>query len=379
MNTLTKQKDDIIICSTVNQNSLSSRSISMSQNKLINTRVLDVISISSPNEVVAEIPQSEESKETVLAARGEIVDIIHRKSRKLMVVIGPCSIHDPKAAIEYAEWLKTQRQKFGQELEIIMRAYLEKPRTTIGWKGIINDPHLDGSAHMDEGVRIARKLLRDITSLGVPVATELLDIRTPQYVADLISWGAIGARTIESQLHRELVSGVSFPVGLKNGTAGGIQIAIDAINTAENKHNFIGIDMDGHTAIIKTSGNKDTFLILRGSRQGPNYSAESVQNTLKLISEAGKNPSLMIDCSHANSGKDYRKQPLVAEDVASQISAGNRNIIGVMIESNLSEGSQPIGDGRGLEYGKSITDACVGLGTSEKMLKELAGAVRTRG
>lgn len=379
MSTLTRQKDGILICSTINGNSLSSRSISMSQNKLINTRVLDVVSISSPNEVVAEIPQSEKSKKTVLNARGKIVDIIHQKSKKLMVVIGPCSIHDPKAAIEYAHWLKSQREKHNEDLEIVMRTYLEKPRTTIGWKGIINDPHLDGSAHMDEGVRIARKLLHDITSLGVPVATELLDIRTPQYVADLISWGAIGARTIESQLHRELVSGVSFPVGMKNGTGGGVQIAIDAMNTAENKHSFIGIDMKGHTAIIKTAGNKDTFLILRGSRQGPNYSEDSVKNAVELLENSHRNPSVMIDCSHANSGKDYRKQPIVAKDVASQIVDGNENIIGVMIESNLVEGNQPIGGGKNLEYGKSVTDACVGLESSEKMLEELARAVRTRG
>lgn len=379
MNTLISQKDDIINCSTINGKSLLNSSKFMPENKLINTRVIDVISISSPNDVVAEIPQSEESKETVLTTRKKISDIIHRKSKQLLVVIGPCSIHDPKAAIEYANWLKSQRERYGQDLEIVMRAYLEKPRTTIGWKGIINDPHLDGSAHMDEGVRIARKLLHDITSLGVPVATELLDIRTPQYVADLISWGAIGARTIESQLHRELVSGVSFPVGLKNGTAGGVQIAIDAMDTAENKHNFIGIDMDGHTAIIKTSGNKDTFLILRGSKLGPNYSADAVKDVVELLKRDGQRTSLMIDCSHANSGKDYRKQPVVAEDVASQIKSGNEDIIGVMIESNLAEGSQPINGGKNLEYGKSITDACVGLADSEKMLEKLAAAVKTRG
>ncbi len=378
MSTLTSQKDDILICSISNGN-LSVRSISMSQNKLTNTRVLEVVSISSPNEVVAEIPQSEESRKTVLSSREKIVDIINQKSKKLLVVIGPCSIHDPKAAMEYAKWLKVQREKFGKDLEIVMRAYLEKPRTTVGWKGIINDPHLNGSAHMDEGVHIARKLLHDITSLGVPVATELLDIRTPQYVADMISWGAIGARTVESQLHRELVSGVSFPVGLKNGTAGGIQIAIDAMDTAENKHNFIGIDMDGHTAIIKTGGNKDTFLILRGSKIGPNYSADTVQDVVALLKRAGQRTTLMVDCSHANSGKDYHRQPEVAKDVAGQIAGGNRNIIGVMIESNLVEGSQPIGDGKNLEYGKSVTDACVGLPDSEKMLEELANAARTRG
>ncbi|MEX2014559.1 MAG: 3-deoxy-7-phosphoheptulonate synthase [Candidatus Saccharimonadales bacterium] len=379
MDTLTRQKDDILNCSTIKDNPSLSGSILMPQNKLINTRVLDVISISSPDSVIADIPQSDKSEETVLDARKKIVDIISRKSKKIMVVIGPCSVHDPKAAIEYAEWLKNQREKHSEDLEIVMRAYLEKPRTTIGWKGIINDPHLDGSGHMDEGVRIARKLLQDITSSGVPVATELLDIRTPQYVADLISWGAIGARTIESQLHRELVSGISFPVGMKNGTGGGIQIAIDAMNAAENKHSFIGIDMDGQTAIIKTSGNKDTFIILRGSKEGPNYSADSVRDVVEMLKDSHRNTSVMIDCSHANSGKDYRKQPVVAKDVAGQIAAGDRNIIGVMIESNLNEGSQSIGDGKDLEYGKSITDACVGLSDSEKILDELAEAVRTRG
>jgi 3-deoxy-7-phosphoheptulonate synthase len=231
---------------------------------------------------------------------------------------------------------------------------------------------------MDEGVRIARKILHDITSLGVPAATELLDTRTPQYLSDLISWGAIGARTVESQLHRELVSGVSFPVGLKNGTGGGIQIAIDAMNTAENKHDFIGIDMNGQTAIIKTSGNKDTFIILRGSNQGPNYSAEFVQNVVSLLEKSHKKPSVMIDCSHANSGKDFRMQPVVAKDAAAQIARGNRNIVGAMIESNLTEGNQPIGNGEDLEYGKSITDACVGLESSEKILDELAEAISTR-
>lgn len=379
MSALTMQKNDILICSTINVSPRTTKSIFMPQNKLINSRVSEVIAISSPNKVVAEIPQSEESKKTVLEAREKIVEIINQSSNRLLVMVGPCSIHDPKSAIEYAHWLKAQREKYSQDLELVMRTYLEKPRTIIGWKGIINDPHLDGSAHMDEGVHIARELLHEITSLGVPVSTELLDIRTPQYIADLISLGAIGARTIESQLHRELVSGVSFPVGLKNGTAGGIQIAIDAMNSARNQHNFIGIDMDGQPAIIKTKGNKDTFLILRGGKIGSNYSADSVQDVIALLQRNNMSTSLMIDYSHANSGKDYRNQPIVAKDVAEQIAGGNKNIVGVMIESNLEEGSQPIGNGKNLEYGKSITDACIGLPDSEKMLEELARSVKTRG
>ena len=353
-------------------------SIKMTKNKLVNRRVKDVISISSPNEVIAEIPQTEKSAQTVLESRERIKNIIHQKDRRLLVVIGPCSIHDPKAALEYARWLKKQSDKYAVELEIVMRAYLEKPRTTIGWKGIINDPHLDGTAHMDEGVKIARQLLMDIASAGLPVASELLDIRTPQYVSDLISWGAIGARTIESQLHRELVSGVSFPVGLKNGTGGNIQIAIDAMAAAESEHSFIGIDMDGQTAIIKTAGNLDTHLILRGGSKGPNYSKEDVASTVKLLEQANQNTSLMVDCSHANSNKDFHRQPAAAENVAGQIAGGNNDIIGVMIESNLVEGSQSIGNGKNLVYGQSITDACIGLDDSAKMLSTLAKAVKSR-
>lgn len=359
---------------------LLNRKTVMNKNPLINQRVEKVVSISSPHQVIEELPQSENSQNTVLAARKSAIEIISPNSTddRLLVILGPCSIHDSKAALEYAEWLKLQRDKYSAELEIIMRTYLEKPRTTIGWKGIINDPHLNGTAHMDEGVRIARNLLLEITSLGVPASTELLDIRTPQYISDLISWGAIGARTIESQLHRELVSGVSFPVGLKNGTGGGLQIALDAMESAGNQHNFIGIDMDGQTAIIKTSGNHDTHLILRGSSAGPNYDKESVAKVIEMLKNAGKNPNIMIDCSHANSNKDFRNQPKVASNVAEQISSGNKNIVGVMIESNLVEGNQPLGDGVNLTYGQSITDACVGLSASETMLEELAQAVKTR-
>lgn len=350
----------------------------MTKNPMINQRVKDVIAISSPKEVISEYPQSPESKAVVEASRKTIQNIIHHQNDKLLVVIGPCSIHDIKAAYEYAQWLKPLRQKYAGELEIIMRTYLEKPRTTVGWKGILHDPHLDGTGHLDEGVKIARKLLSSITNIGVPVATELLDTRSPQYFSDLISWGAIGARTVESQLHRELVSGVSFPVGMKNGTGGSIQIAIDAMHSAGSKHSFIGIDMDGHTAIIKTAGNIDTHLILRGSSSGPNYSKEDVKAATDLLGTSGRNTSVMIDFSHANSNKDYTRQKIVCEDVSEQIANGNYKIIGAMIESNLVEGKQPIGDGSDLVYGQSITDGCAGLDDSEYMLDSLAEAVKKR-
>lgn len=355
-----------------------SKHYAMSSNKLVNKRVKNLVSISSPSQVLEEFPQPEESQQMVIESRQNVENIIHQRNARLLVVIGPCSIHDPKSAIEYAEWLAKERARYSGQLEIVMRTYLEKPRTTTGWKGIIYDPHLDGSGNMDEGIRIARKLLLEITSLGLPVSTEMLDIRSPQYFSDLITWGVIGARTIESQLHRELVSGLSFPVGLKNGTAGGIQIAIDALGSSATEHSFIGIDMDGQTAIVKTKGNEDTHLILRGSKEGPNYGAEEVEKVVSMLDNANQNTSIMIDCSHANSGKDFHRQPVVCSDVAEQISAGNENIIGVMIESNLVEGNQKIGNGKDLNYGQSITDACVGLDDSSNMLAQLASSVDMR-
>lgn len=350
----------------------------MKEKLLTDSRVEEAAPISSPNEIIEEIPQTELSAGTVFNGRESVKNIIHGKDNRLLVVVGPCSIHDVDAALEYAQWIKDQREKYGEQLEIVMRTYLEKPRTTVGWKGIINDPHLDDSFDMELGLRKARKLLLDITELGVPVSTELLDLRTPQYIADLISWGAIGARTVESQLHRELASGVSFPVGFKNGTAGGIQIAIDAMHSAATKHSFLGIDMKGQTATIKTIGNCDTHIILRGSKHGPNYDAKSVEETATLLDKSGQNSAIMIDCSHANSKKDYKRQTVVAEDVAKQIASGNKNICGVMIESNLVEGAQKLEPGKELAYGQSITDACVGLEATSEILDNLAKAVSQR-
>lgn len=348
------------------------------QKILTDKRVEEIAPISTPNQVIGELPQSETSAETVVGGRSSVKNIIHGKDKRLLVVIGPCSIHDEKAALEYADWLATQREIYGNELELVMRTYLEKPRTTVGWKGIINDPRLDDSFDIESGLRIARRLLHKITQKGVPVSSELLDLRTPQYISDLISWGCIGARTVESQLHRELASGVSFPMGFKNGTGGGIQIAIDAMDTAAGEHSFLGIDMDGHTAIVRTKGNQDTHIILRGSKSEPNYDAKSVQEVTGMLENTGQNKGVMIDCSHANSDKDYRKQPEVAKSIADQIRQGNPNIVGVMIESNLVEGSQKIEASKELAYGQSITDGCVGLEDSAKMLEELAVAVKSR-
>ncbi|MBW3568656.1 3-deoxy-7-phosphoheptulonate synthase [Candidatus Parcubacteria bacterium] len=348
----------------------------MKQRILTDSRVENILPLSSPNQIIGEIPQSEQSAQTVIEGRDAIKEIIYGNSKRLLVIVGPCSIHDEQAALEYAQWLSAQKTKYAGELELVMRTYLEKPRTTIGWKGIINDPHLDDSFDMETGLRLSRRLLHKITEIGVPVSTELLDLRTPQYTADLVSWGAIGARTIESQLHRELASGVSFPIGFKNGTSGDIQTAIDAMGSAETKHSFIGIDMDGQTAVIKTKGNRDTHLILRGGKNKPNYDNASVASAVEMLNTAGQKPRVMIDCSHGNSGKDYKKQPDVAQNIAEQIKNGNSNICGVMIESNLVEGNQKMG-GK-LVYGQSITDACAGLDSSEQMLQILVNSIKSR-
>lgn len=361
--------------------SILDKTASMRSQLLTNSRIESISSLSSPGEIINEIPQSEDSAETVINSRREIETIIDPdiSSKKLLVVVGPCSIHDTKAALEYARWLKSQRDKYADTLEIVMRTYLEKPRTTLGWKGIINDPSLDGSFDIEKGLRTARQLLHDITELGLPVSYELLSARTPQYISDLISWGAIGARTTESQLHRELVSGVSFPVGYKNGTGGSVQIVIDAIIASRAKHIFMGIDLDGKVATVKTTGNPYCHTVLRGSSQGPNYDSTSIEAVSEKLKAAGINSSIMIDCSHANSEKDYKKQPQVLDSVAEQIAAGNKDICGVMIESNLVEGAQKLEAGKELVYGQSITDGCVGLDTTARMLETLAEAVNKRG
>jgi len=325
-----------------------------------------------------ERPVSEQASETIFNGRREIIDILNRRDDRLLVLVGPCSIHDTKAAREYAGLLKGAIAEFSADLRIVMRVYFEKPRTTIGWKGLINDPHLDQSFKINDGLRLARNLLLDLAEMGVPSGTEFLDMISPQYIAGLVAWGAIGARTTESQVHRQLVSGVSCPVGFKNGTSGNVDIAIDALLSAAHSHTFLGHTKHGQSAIFVTSGNSDTHIILRGGRQLVNYTAEAVAETAAKLQAAGLEPRIMIDCSHANSGKDYKRQPIVGHDVAGQIAAGNPAIMGVMIESNLVAGAQKLEAGKPLVYGQSITDACIDWTETHKLLAELAGAVQGR-
>jgi 3-deoxy-7-phosphoheptulonate synthase len=325
-----------------------------------------------------ERPVSETASETIFNARSEIIDIMHRRDDRLLVVVGPCSIHDIKAAREYAGLLKGALAEFSRDLCIVMRVYFEKPRTTLGWKGLINDPHLDQSYKINDGLRLARNLLLDLAEMGVPAGTEFLDMISPQYIAGLVAWGAIGARTTESQVHRQLVSGVSCPVGFKNGTSGNVDIAIDALLSAAHSHTFLGHTKHGQSAIFVTGGNPDTHIILRGGRGMVNYTAQAVGETSAKLTRAGLDPRIMIDFSHANSNKDYRRQAVVAADVAAQISAGDRNIMGVMIESNLVAGAQKLEAGKSLTYGQSITDACIDWTETHKLLEGLAAAVRSR-
>jgi 3-deoxy-7-phosphoheptulonate synthase len=324
-----------------------------------------------------ELPATEQASSTVFQARNEIINILKGNDTRLMVVVGPCSIHDVKAAREYASLLKTAIAEFANELCIIMRVYFEKPRTTLGWKGLINDPHLDESFRINDGLRLARHLLLDLAEMGVPAGTEFLDMISPQYVASLVSWGAIGARTTESQVHRQLSSGLSCPVGFKNGTSGNVQIAIEAIVSASHPHTFLGHSKTGQSAILFTSGNPDCHLILRGGRQTTNYNAAAVAETAEQMERAGVAPRIMIDCSHANSNKDHRRQGLVCRDVATQISAEDRHVVGVMIESNLVAGAQTFVPGKALVYGQSITDACIDWSETHQLLTELAAAVRS--
>ncbi len=325
-----------------------------------------------------ERPVTDAASATIFDARTDIDAILARTDPRLLVLVGPCSIHDTKAAREYASLLKTAIAEFSSELRIVMRVYFEKPRTTIGWKGLINDPFLDQSYRINDGLRLARHLLLDLAEMGVPAGTEFLDMISPQYIAGLVGWGAIGARTTESQVHRQLVSGVSCPVGFKNATSGDVQVAVDAILSAAHSHTFLGHTKHGQSAIFVTTGNPDCHIILRGGRKMVNYTAESVAETAQKMEKAGIAPNIMIDCSHANSSKDYRRQGLVCHDVAGQIAAGNRNIIGVMIESNLVAGAQPLVPGEPLVYGQSVTDGCIDWTETHTLLGELAAAVRTR-
>jgi 3-deoxy-7-phosphoheptulonate synthase len=324
-----------------------------------------------------ELPISDEASATVFNARAEVGEILAGRDPRLLVVVGPCSIHDPKAAREYAAKLKPVIAELSEDLFIVMRVYFEKPRTTVGWKGLINDPHLDQTFKINDGLRLARHLLLDLAEMGVPAGTEFLDIISPQYFVDLVTWGAIGARTTESQVHRQLVSGLSCPVGFKNGTSGNVQIAIDAILSASGEHTFLGGTKNGQTAIFATTGNPDCHIILRGGRNQTNFDAASVEATSEQLEKANLPARIMIDCSHANSSKDYTRQGAVARDIAGQITAGDRRIIGVMIESNLVAGAQKLVEGKPLVYGQSITDACLGWPETTEILRDLAATVRS--
>ena len=325
-----------------------------------------------------DLPITDTATATIFNARTDISAILSGRDTRLLVLAGPCSIHDTRAAREYAALLKSAIKEFRADLRIVMRVYFEKPRTTIGWKGLINDPHLDQSYKINDGLRQARRLLLDLAEMGVPTGTEFLDMISPQYIAGLVSWGAIGARTTESQVHRQLVSGVSCPVGFKNATSGDVQVAIDAIQSAANSHTFLGHTKHGQSAIFVTTGNPDCHIILRGGRGMVNFGAESVAQTAAQMKKAGVEPRIMIDFSHANSSKDYRRQAIVCHDVSGQVAEGNPNIVGVMIESNLVAGAQKLVAGQPLVYGQSITDACIDWPETDKLLAELAAAVRAR-
>lgn len=354
--------------------------INLSPAPVDDTRVLGQDPLIPPQLLLSEIPLTDASYETVLHGRWSAIQILTGKSDRLLVIVGPCSLHDPLTALEYCRRLKGLSDKLSGELCIIMRAYLEKPRTTVGWKGLINDPDIDDTFQINKGLRISRHLFCDLTSLGMPIASEMLDTISPQFLADLISLGAIGARTTESQLHRELASGLSFPVGFKNGTDGSLSVAIDAIGAAAAKHHFMGVTKQGLAAIIRTKGNEHGFVILRGGTKGTNYDAESVKNTKEILCRKGQRQAIMIDCSHGNSNKDHRNQPKVARVVGDQIRAGEKAIIGVMIESNIREGNQkvPAEGPSGLKSGVSITDACIDWETTVQVLEDLADAVRAR-
>jgi 3-deoxy-7-phosphoheptulonate synthase len=330
-----------------------------------------------PAILVEELPLDESGARAVTAWRGELVRILDHEDDRLLVVVGPCSIHDPAAGIDYAMRLRILADQLADDLRIVMRVYFEKPRTTVGWKGLINDPHLDGSYKINEGLHVARKILLDLVALGLPAGCEFLDPISPQFTSDLVSWGAIGARTTESQVHRELASGLSMPVGFKNGTGGGLQMAIDALRAASHPHAFLGVTDQGLAGIVMTKGNPDCHVILRGGRQGPNYDRTHVQRVLAMLRDEGQRPRVLIDCSHDNSGKDQRKQAAVVRDVAAQVAEGERGIVGLMMESFLVEGRQDLRDAP-LTYGQSITDACIGWDETATLLRELADGVRSR-
>ncbi|MGD8833018.1 MAG: 3-deoxy-7-phosphoheptulonate synthase [Pseudomonadales bacterium] len=327
----------------------------------------------TPDQMKAKLPVPDPIQAAVEATRLAIRNILEREDPRLLIVVGPCSIHDPEAALEYATRLAGLARDVSDELLIVMRAYFEKPRTTVGWKGLINDPYLDDSFQIGEGLTIARRLLLDIARLGLPLSTEALDPITPQYLQDLISWSAIGARTTESQTHREMASGLSSPVGFKNGTDGGLDVALNALKSVASPHRFLGISPGGQVAVMKTRGNPNAHIVLRGGSNGPNYDGASIARCEAALAAAGLKENIMVDCSHANSEKDHNRQPQVAREIARQITAGNRSVIGLMIESNLGAGNQPLNADRGrMRYGVSVTDACIDWPTTEALLSELA-------
>ena len=341
-------------------------------------RIERLVPLITPQELFDELPLDGDRVEVLLNGRAAARAVLDGDDDRLMVVVGPCSVHDFDAAREYAERLSAEARRLGDDLLIVMRVYFEKPRTTIGWKGLINDPHLDGSGDVNTGLRLARRFLLEVLGLGVPVGCEFLDPITPQYISDLVSWGAIGARTTESQIHRQLGSGLSMPVGFKNGTDGNVQVAVDAVRAAAARHAFPGIDADGRSAILHTRGNSDCHIILRGGKSGPNFGPESVTLATHLLRKSSLPERVVIDLSHDNSGKRPERQPEVARAVAEQVAAGDRTITGVMIESFLIEGNQPAGPLETLTYGQSITDGCIGWETTSQVLDELAAAARAR-
>jgi 3-deoxy-7-phosphoheptulonate synthase len=343
-----------------------------------NLRIEGVRPLLSPAILMEELPISPEGEKTVDAGRRGVKDILLGQDDRVVVVVGPCSIHDPGAALKYAELLKGTAERLKADLQLIMRVYFEKPRTTVGWKGLINDPNLDESFEINKGLRIGRKLLCDLTAMGVPCGCEFLDPISPQYISGLVSWGAIGARTTESQVHRELASGLSMPIGFKNGTDGTIKIAVDAVMSSARPHHFLGVTEQGLAGVVSTKGNPECHVILRGGATGPNYDAENVKKTADALEKAGLPRALMVDCSHGNSSKDFKRQPVVAQAIAEQLAAGSRDIMGVMIESNLVEGNQSHEPGKKLTYGQSITDACISWEATVPVLEGLAQAIRSR-
>jgi 3-deoxy-7-phosphoheptulonate synthase len=363
--------------STAHRNRAAAVSHPTAKLPIDDTRIREIMELAPPAHLLREFPASDKAAATTYAARQAIHRVLHGADDRLVVVVGPCSIHDYDAAMDYAARLAVAKRELDDDLVIVMRVYFEKPRTTVGWKGLINDPRLDNSFRINEGLRLARRILVEVNELELPAGTEYLDMITPQYIADLIAWGAIGARTTESQVHRELASGLSCPVGFKNGTDGGVRIAVDAVKAASAPHHFLSVTKGGHSAIVHTGGNEDCHIILRGGK-APNYDAASVEATCQELAGAGLAAKLMIDCSHANSGKQHERQIAVANDVAGQVAAGESRIVGVMLESHINPGRQDLVPGEPLAYGVSITDPCLGWDQTVGVLKDFAAAVRRR-